>query len=131
MANSKSLTYVGTHQLEISYYIITDSKQEVINNDGTGNIIVLTSDGKGATTEDVLNSDNSYLYYRDLYVGDEHIAGGFGFKDITTRDNILFDIKDLQKSVVNINEIFEEGNEDAEDMDYIIQYALFDDIIFG
>ena len=40
MANSKSLTYVGTQQLEISYYIITDSKQEVINNDGTGNIIV-------------------------------------------------------------------------------------------
>ena len=39
MANSKSLTYVGTQQLEISYYIITNSKQEVINNDGTGNII--------------------------------------------------------------------------------------------
>ena len=110
MANSKSLTYVGTQQLEISYYIITDSKQEVINNDGTGNIIVLTSDGQGATNEDVLNSDSSYLYYRDLYVGDEHIAGGFGFKDITTRDNILFDIKGLQDSVVNINEILANSN---------------------
>ena len=31
----------------------------------------------------------------------------------------------------NINEIFEEGNEDANDMDCIIQYALFDKIIFG
>ena len=30
----------------------------------------------------------------------------------------------------NINEIFKEGNEDAEDMDFIIQYALFDKIIF-
>lgn len=110
MANSKSLTYVGTQQLEISYYIITDSKQEVINNDGTGNIIVLTSDGQGATSEDVLNSDSSYLYYRDLYVGDEHIAGGFGFKDITTRDNILSYIKDLQNSVVNINEILANSN---------------------
>ena len=110
MANSKSLTYVGTQQLEISYYIITNSKQEVINNDGTGNIIVLTSDGQGATNEDVLNLDSSYLYYRDLYVGDEHIAGGFGFKDITTRDNILFDIKDLQESVVNINEILANSN---------------------
>lgn len=110
MANSKSLTYVGTQQLEISYYIITNSKQEVINNDGTGNIIVLTSDGQGATDEDVLNSDSSYLYYRDLYVGDEHIAGGFGFKDITTRDKVLFDIKGLQESVVTINEILTNSN---------------------
>ena len=32
---------------------------------------------------------------------------------------------------VNIKEIFTEGNEDSEDMDFIIQYAIFDEIIFG
>lgn len=50
-----------------------------------------------------------------------------------TYDKLLKGVEKFIESgrCVNINKIFEEGNEDANDMDYIIQYALFDDIIFG
>lgn len=50
-----------------------------------------------------------------------------------TYDRLLKGVEKFIESgrCVNINEIFEEGNEDANDMDCIIQYALFDKIIFG
>lgn len=50
-----------------------------------------------------------------------------------TYDRLLKGVEKFIESgrCVNINEIFEEGNEDAEDMDIIIQYALFDKIMFG
>jgi len=63
------------------------------------------------------------------------------FKDIEEEDGkyfLTYDrlLKGVEKFIesgrcYNINEIFEEGNEDANDMDCIIQYALFDKIIFG
>lgn len=49
-----------------------------------------------------------------------------------TYDRLLKGVEKFIESgrCVNVNEIFEEGNEDADDMDCIIQYALFDKIVF-
>ena len=49
-----------------------------------------------------------------------------------TYDRLL---KSVQKFIdtrrcVDIFSIFEDGNEDGDDMDFIIQYALFDKIVF-
>ena len=48
-------------------------------------------------------------------------------------DNLLKGVETfIEKSKhTNIHEIFREGNEDMFDMDFIIQYALFGEIIFG
>lgn len=63
-------------------YIITDNSDEVKNNDGLGNIIIYTSDnGEGAVNNDAIKTS-----YNNLYIGDEHIATGFGFKNTTDRD---------------------------------------------
>ena len=63
------------------------------------------------------------------------------FKDREDEDEkyyLTYDrlLKSVQKFIdtrrcEDIFSIFEDGNEDSEDMDYIIQYALFDDILFG
>lgn len=53
-------------------------------------------------------------------------------KYFLTYDRLLNGVEKFINSgrCTNIEEIFE-GNEDADDMDCIIQYALFDKIIFG
>lgn len=50
-----------------------------------------------------------------------------------TYDRLLKGVEKFIESgrCYNINEIFKEGNEDSKDMDCIVQYALFDKIIFG
>ena len=69
--------------------------------------------------------DGNPMIFRDSEDYDE--------KYYLTYDRLLKGVEKFIESgrCVDINEIFEEGNEDSEDMDYIIQYALFNDIIFG
>lgn len=84
MANTVPLSQVGKGNYEIKKYIITDNPQTLLRNDNTGNIIVYQSDGEPISFADFDNED-----YRDLYIGDEHVAGGFGFKNVSTRNEIL------------------------------------------
>lgn len=69
--------------------------------------------------------DGNPMIFRDSEDYDE--------KYYLTYDKLLKGVEKFIESgrCVNINEIFEEGNEDSDDMDCIIQYALFDKIIFG
>jgi hypothetical protein len=76
-----SLYKVGENNQPINDYIITDYKDVVTNQDGSGNVIIYISDGEGVMSHDI-NRDK----YTDLYIGDEHVAGGFGFKNINDRN---------------------------------------------
>ena len=69
--------------------------------------------------------DGKSLIFIDIEEEDE--------KYYLTYDRLLKGVEKFIESgrCYNINEIFEESNEDADDMDCIIQYALFDKIIFG
>ena len=79
-----NLNSVGNTKQYIDNYIITSNNKTITDQDGKGNIIVLISNGNGVTTNDINN-----INYVDLYVGDEHIAGGFGFKNINERNEFI------------------------------------------
>lgn len=90
MAHLTSLTEIGQRRRAIGNYIITNNAQVLANADDTGDIIIYVSDGEPFSDNDFDNAK-----YHDLYIGDEHVAGGFGFKDIKTRNNILTNVSDL------------------------------------
>lgn len=79
-----NLNSVGNTKQYIDNYIITSNSKTITDQDGKGNIIVLISNGNGVTTNDINN-----INYVDLYVGDEHIAGGLGFKNINERNEFI------------------------------------------
>lgn len=82
----------------INNYIITANPNEIINAGDTGDIIVFVSNGKGIFNQDKEKSDDLLTPFTDIYIGNEHIAGGFGFKDINTRDNVLKNIARLEET---------------------------------
>ena len=100
MANKTSLKNIGTKTggTPINNFIITDKQLVVSNADAEGDLIVYLSDGHGVTEEDITSTE-----YRDLYIGDEHIAGGFGFKDITTREEFIEKCKNNSSQLENIS----------------------------
>ena len=100
MANKTSLKNIGTKTggTPINNFIITDKQLVVSNADAEGDLIVYLSDGHGVTEEDITSTE-----YRDLYIGDEHIAGGFGFKDITTREEFIETCKNNSSQLENIS----------------------------
>ena len=84
MANNNPLENVGKGNKTLKDYIITKNPQVLLQNEDTGNIIVYMSDGEPFSFGDFENNE-----YRDLYIGDEHVAGGYGFKNISVRNDIL------------------------------------------
>ena len=77
----------------INHYYITDDPNTIISAGDNGDIIIYVSNGEGFENDrDREDKENPYT---DIYVGNEHIAGGFGFKDINTRNKVLTDIQDL------------------------------------
>ena len=109
MANKNSLKILGTSKTPINNFVITDEKMVISNADNNGDIMILVSDGSGVTDEDISGDD-----YRDLYIGDEHVAGGFGFKDITTRneitENVSYAISKVKEFDVQISNILKTLN---------------------
>lgn len=104
---SKNLTYnleyIGNNNKTINNYIITDDKSTVESQDGLGNIIIYTSLNSSGAVENDLYKER----YNDLYIGDEHIAGGFGFKNISDREyTYSYTIQNYNE----INNIYEELN---------------------
>lgn len=90
----------------LSYYVITDTPSTAREYKDTGSIVILTNH-PAKNPEDFVGENEygdkfaieypgTYLY-TDLYVGDEHIAGGYGFDSPFTRDQILSLPDKLQK----------------------------------
>lgn len=90
MAHLTSLAEIGQRRRAIGNYIITNNAQVLANADDTGDIIIYVSDGEPFSDNDFDNEK-----YHDLYIGDEHVAGGFGFKDIKTRNNMITNVSNL------------------------------------
>lgn len=84
-------------QSYLNNYIITDSIDVVRKHKDTGNVIILTDHASQSKNNCVNESEyntnideKSLAYlYTDLYIGDEHIAGGYGFDSPFTRNVIL------------------------------------------
>lgn len=87
------LTYENTY---INYYI-TNQTTRLIESGDNGDLIIYVSDGTGVFDQDRKRETDLNNTYTDIYVGNEHIAGGFGFKDIETRNNVLSDIVNITK----------------------------------
>lgn len=87
------LTYENTY---INYYI-TNQTTRLIESGDNGDLIIYVSDGTGVFDQDRKRETDLNNTYTDIYVGNEHIAGGFGFKDIETRNNVLSDIINITK----------------------------------
>lgn len=84
MANNTSLKAIGEYERTLNNFIITSDPKTVSDQDNTGNVVIYISDGQPFFAEDFYNEE-----YRDLYIGDEHVAGGFGFKNINTRNDAI------------------------------------------
>ena len=85
----EDLLTIGSKEKQIDKYIITDNKSTVRANADTGNIVILTNNnGTGLSDEEYDQNDENH-FYNDLYIGDEHIAGGYGFTSPFVRDKIL------------------------------------------
>lgn len=103
MEETKTIGTSGNSLIEgltnsyINNYIITSNPNEIINAGDTGDIIVFVSNGKGIFSQDKEKPESNITPYTDIYIGNEHIAGGFGFKDIKTRENVLTDITRIEE----------------------------------
>lgn len=104
MANKLTLKDIGELNANIEQYIITNDCNVITNSDGSGNIIIYHHEGI-FTDSDVNKSE-----YVDLYVGDEHIAGGYGFKDLNEKDSFILDIKNIKDDINEINKNIEDIN---------------------
>ena len=80
--------------IENSYinYYITDNPNRLLQSGDNGDMIIYVSDGIGVFEQDKERNTDIKNTYTDIYIGNEHIAGGFGFKDINTRNKVLNDI---------------------------------------
>lgn len=123
MANEITLEQIADWKRSIKEYIITSNPNVLQNQDDTGNIVIYISNGEPFSFGDFDNET-----YRDLYIGDEHIAGGFGFRDIKTRNNILASvtedlpalISDLDDRLQHIEVVFGSIGDDYQDPNLIV-----------
>lgn len=107
----------------LSYYVITDSVDIGRNYKDTGNIVILrdhpASSYLGENEYGNLEDEQypgAYLY-TDLYVGDEHIAGGYGFNSPLTRDRILNLPDELEKLKDDVNNLKQSSDQDNPGID--------------
>jgi hypothetical protein len=114
-----NLFSVGDNNKPINDYIITDDSNIISSEDGSGNIIIYMSNGEG-----VMLNELTKTTYTDLYIGDEHIAGGFGFKNIQDRNYTysyisytLQEITGIYNSINEINHELEKSNEKLNNLD--------------
>lgn len=106
MANSYNLEYIGQQHTPINEYIITSNSNVIHEMDGSGNIIVyIDNNGNGALVNDLTKNT-----YNHLYIGDEHIASGFGFKNPSDRDYAYSYIGYTLNYANNLNENINEIN---------------------
>lgn len=109
--NKKTLIETAQAKSYINNYIVTDNPNILEQSDNSGNMIIyVTSDGSSPIENDIIAS-SSYTY-KDLYIGDEHIAGGFGFKDISTRNEVIEQVgymysyfPDIQSDIETLKEV--------------------------
>lgn len=102
----------------LSYYVITDSVEIGRHYKDTGNIVILrdhpASSYIGENEYGNIQDENypgAYLY-TDLYIGDEHVAGGYGFNSPLTRDRILNLPEELKKLETKVDNIISTDNPD-------------------
>lgn len=87
MAQNKNL--LDLDQKPISYYIITSSEEVIKQLDDSGSIIIRAAhNGQPLGFEKQLNELEGTTY-NSIYIGDEHIATGFGFANISSRSYVL------------------------------------------
>lgn len=113
MAQNKNL--LDLDQKPISYYIITTSEETIKQLDDSGSIIIRAShNGEPLGFEKQLNELEGTTY-NSLYIGDEHIATGFGFSNISTRSYVLDMAYNVVPDLINRLDRLEYGTKSDEE----------------